>query len=148
MANGSPVISWRTRETRMFGDVPTSVTMPPSSEPNAIGIRSIEGEVSFFRASWNATGISIASAPMFFTNPESKATVPVSTITCAPVFVSQGASGLSKRSTIPERATAALTTSALAMIAMMSSENPENALSAGTKPISTATSRVTIATRS
>jgi hypothetical protein len=85
---------------------------------------------------------------MFFTKPESAATLAVSTATCAVVLVSQGASGFKTRSTIPERATAALTTSALAMIAMMSSENPEKAFSAGTMPISTAASSATIATRS
>ncbi len=39
MPNGSPRSSARSRATMMFGEVPTSVTMPPSSEPNAIGIR-------------------------------------------------------------------------------------------------------------
>ena len=38
MPNGSPMSSPRSRDTMMFGEVPTSVTMPPSSEPNAIGI--------------------------------------------------------------------------------------------------------------
>jgi hypothetical protein len=33
------------------------------------------------RASWNATGISMASAPMFFTKAERAVTVPTSTAT-------------------------------------------------------------------
>ena len=35
----------------MFGEVPTKVTMPPSSAPNDIGISSDEGEVPVRRAS-------------------------------------------------------------------------------------------------
>ena len=38
MPNGWPLSSARSRDTMMLGEVPTSVTMPPSSEPNAIGI--------------------------------------------------------------------------------------------------------------
>ena len=41
--NGSPVSSPRRRETMMLGEVPTRVTMPPSSEPKAIGIRKARG---------------------------------------------------------------------------------------------------------
>ena len=80
-------MSSRTRETMMLGDVPTSVTMPPSSAANDIGISSAETGLLLRRASWNATGISIANAPMFFTKAESSATVPDSAITCAPVCV-------------------------------------------------------------
>ena len=36
---GSPTISSRMPETMMFGEVPISVIVPPSSEPKAIGIR-------------------------------------------------------------------------------------------------------------
>ena len=63
----------------MFGEVPTSVTMPPSSEPNAIGISIAEGGVPVRRASWKATGIIIASAPIFLTKPDRAATTAVST---------------------------------------------------------------------
>ncbi len=73
--NGLPVISSRTRETMMLGEVPISVTMPPSSEPNAIGINSADTGLSFLRASWNAIGIIIASAPMFFTNADRMVTL-------------------------------------------------------------------------
>ena len=44
MWNGSPRICSRTRDTMMLGEVPTSVTMPPSSEPNDIGISRDDGE--------------------------------------------------------------------------------------------------------
>ena len=59
-----------------------------------------------------------------------------------------GAIGCSATSMMPERATAALTMSALATMITISSLKPENALSAGTTPISTATSKATPATRS
>jgi hypothetical protein len=49
---------------------------------------------------------------------------------------------------MPERATAALTSSAEATMTMMSSEKPENALSCGTMPAATATSSVSSATMS
>ncbi len=83
MAKGSPVISWRTRETMMLGEVPTSVTIPPSSEPKAIGMSRHEGEVLLRRASWKATGSIIASAPMFFTKADRTVTMNTSSITCA-----------------------------------------------------------------
>ncbi len=50
MPNGVPVISPRTRDTMMFGDVPTSVTRPPSSAPNDIGISVEDGELPPRRA--------------------------------------------------------------------------------------------------
>jgi hypothetical protein len=71
----------------MLGDVPIIVTMPPSSAPNDIGISSAETGRLLRRASWNATGIIIASAPMFFTNADRTVTVAVSTITCTCVRV-------------------------------------------------------------
>ena len=82
MRNGSPRISSRTRDTMMLGEVPTSVTMPPSSEPNDIGISNDDGEVPVRRASWKATGISIASAPIFLTKAESKVTEPTRATIC------------------------------------------------------------------
>ena len=51
----------------MLGEVPISVTSPPSSAPKAIGIRNTEGEMLERRANLNAIGIMIASAPMFLT---------------------------------------------------------------------------------
>ncbi len=56
--------------------------MPPSSEPNAIGISRIDGERLERFAIWNAIGIIMASAPMFFTNADSTATAPASTRSC------------------------------------------------------------------
>ncbi len=38
MWNGSPRRSWRICETMMLGEVPTSVMVPPRSEPKAIGM--------------------------------------------------------------------------------------------------------------
>jgi hypothetical protein len=137
MPNGSPVISSRTRLTMMLGEVPTRVMRPPSSEPNAIGISMQEGEVRERFAIWKAAGISMASAPIFFTiageegdradeDDELRAHASKPPVTRP-----------SAASTMPERATAALITSADATMMTMSSAKPEKALSAGTMPTST-----------
>ena len=62
----------------IFGEVPISVTIPPSSAPNDIGISKEEGEVPLRRANWNAIGMSMASAPTFLTKAESTVTEPTS----------------------------------------------------------------------
>ena len=54
----------------------------------------------------------------------------------------------SASSTTPERPTAALTSSAQATMITISSEKPENALSAGTMPVAIAASSESSATRS
>jgi hypothetical protein len=54
MLKGCPVSSSRMRETMMLGEVTTRVIKPPSSEPNAIGIRNSEGEAFDLWAIWNA----------------------------------------------------------------------------------------------
>ncbi len=66
---------------------------------------------------------------MFFTKADSSATEPASTATCAVVVVRRGARGRISVSTMPERCTAALTSSADATMITMSSEKPENAFS-------------------
>jgi hypothetical protein len=85
MPNGWPVSSSRTRETMILGEVPISVTMPPSSAPNDIGISNAETGFSCRRASWNATGIIIANAPIFLTKAERTVTVPARAATCVAV---------------------------------------------------------------
>ena len=70
MVKGVPVISSRTRDTTMLGEVPICVIRPPSSEAKAIGIRKIDGDVFERRANWKAIGIMIASAPMFLTKAD------------------------------------------------------------------------------
>ena len=80
--NGTPSNCSRTRDTMIFGDVPTRVTMPPSSDPNDIGIKSEEGDVPLRRASWNAMGISMASAPTFLTNADNSVTEPTNATIC------------------------------------------------------------------
>lgn len=84
---GSPAICSRSRATMMFGDVPISVTIPPSSEPKAIGINRLDGVLPVLRTIKKATGISMVRAPMFFTKPESTVTVPTSTATWIVVVV-------------------------------------------------------------
>ena len=66
----------------IFGDVPIIVIRPPSNDPNDMGIRNTEGEVSDFLAIFNAAGINMANAPMFFTNADSSVTEPTSTVSC------------------------------------------------------------------
>ena len=74
IVNASPVISSRTRETTMLGEVPICVISPPSSEPNAIGMRNTDGDTPDRLANWKAIGIMMASAPMFFTKADSTVT--------------------------------------------------------------------------
>jgi hypothetical protein len=71
------------RATITFGDVPTSVIKPPMSEPKASGIRSCDGEVPERLASWNATGMRIASAPTFLMKVDSRITARTRVKTCA-----------------------------------------------------------------
>ena len=70
IVKAAPVISSRTRDTTMLGEVPIWVIRPPSSDAKAIGIRKVEGETPDRRANWKAIGIMIASAPMFLTNAD------------------------------------------------------------------------------
>jgi|GEM_PF-3873995 len=68
----------------ILGEVPIIVVRPPSSEAKAIGMRKREGLVLLRRASWEAAGIIIASAPMFLMSPEAMPTELVSTSSCDP----------------------------------------------------------------
>ena len=80
--NASAPLSARNVAITMLGGVPTSVTSPPSREPNASGISSTEGRLPAPRATRITTGISSASAPMLFMNAESTATSPLQEATC------------------------------------------------------------------
>jgi len=148
MENGLPSTSARTLAIRMLGEVPTSVTSPPSIAANAIGISSEDGEVLVLRASCSATGMKIASAPTFLVTIDSISTRATSTGTWTSTVRRRGVIGRIMASTMPERAIAALTTRAAAMMMTTSSEKPSNARCAGTTPISTPTSSAAIATRS
>jgi hypothetical protein len=132
----------------MLGDVPISVIRPPSSEPNDIGISSFDTGVPVLRSSWKATGMNVASAPMFFTRAETSVTEETSTTTWRLMVVRNGRTPRNRTSTTPDRATAALTTSAEATITTTSSAKPENARSAGTMPTATDASSASRATRS
>ena len=132
----------------MLGEVPTSVMVPPSNAPKDIGMSSEEGEVPVRRASWNAIGISMASAPIFLTKAESRVTEPARATIWRLMVVRYGPSQRTARSMTPDRATAALTTRALPTMMTMSSLNPLNALLAGTIPAASAASRASSATRS
>ncbi len=82
MPKGWPVMSARTLETMMLVEVPTSVTRPPISEAKDIGIRRSEAGVPVLRPSWSATGMKIASAPMFLVKTDRPITAPASAGTC------------------------------------------------------------------
>ena len=101
------------RETMTLGEVPIRVIRPPSSEPKAIGISRLDGEVPVRRASWNAIGIMIARAPTFLTKADSSVTTPTSTRICRCTVTRCGASGAINRSAMPDLATAALTSRAV-----------------------------------
>ena len=62
----------------MLGEVPICVIRPPSSAEKAIGIRYFEGETPDRRENWNATGIMMASAPMFLMKADITATTIIS----------------------------------------------------------------------
>ncbi|MEY9102493.1 hypothetical protein ABIA24_005466 [Sinorhizobium fredii] len=143
-----PVNSARIRDTTMFGEMPIWVIRPPSSAANAIGMRYLDGETPDFLANWKATGIMIARAPMFFIKEESTATTIMRSASCACIVFRFGKSFLIAMSTIPDRATPALTTKALPTMTTISSAKPEKALSAGTMPIATAVTRPQQATTS
>ena len=148
MVKLSPVISSRSRETTMFGEVPIWVIRPPRRAANAMGIRNFEAGVPDFLANWKASGIMMASAPIFLMKAESTATETSRSASWARFDVRVGKKRLTARLTMPERATAALTISALPTMMTMSSLKPENALSKGTMPSASARSSEQQATRS
>jgi hypothetical protein len=76
------VISSRPRDTMMFGEVPICVISPPNSDAKDIGISNIDGETADTRAVCMATGIMIASAPIFLTKAESNTTMPTRVTSC------------------------------------------------------------------
>ena len=148
MAKGWPVSSARTRETRMLGEVPTKVTRPPTSEPKAMGISSMDVDVPLRRATWTAIGRKIASAPMFFMKADRTVTPAVSVATRAPVVLSPGSRRRTTRPITPDLPTAALSTSAEATMTTTWSPKPAKALPGGTTPEAVAVSRPSSATRS
>ncbi len=58
------------------------MTSPPISEAKDIGIISSEAGVPVLRPSWSATGMKIASAPMFLVKTDRPITAPASAGTC------------------------------------------------------------------
>ena len=132
----------------MLGEVPTSVTIPPISEPKAMGISMKDRGVPVRRDSCAATGISMASAPTFLVIIDRTVTAETSTVTCACAPLRLRSSGRIAVSTAPERATAAETRRAAATMITTSSPKPEKASSAGMMPIRTPVSSARRATRS
>ena len=123
----------------MLVDVPTSVTSPPRSAMNDIGISRSEGELSSERPSRIATGISAASAPTFLLIIANRPVNPAMTGTCVCGVRNLLTSGATIGSITPDRAIAAETTSAPAMTMTTSLVKPLNARFSSTTPVSTAT---------
>ena len=132
----------------MLGEVPISVTMPPSREANAMGISSADGERFPRRANWNAVGMRMASAPTFLQAMDSTPVANTRIGTCACTDFSRGSSGCIMDSITPERAMAVLITRAAPMMMTTSSEKPSKAWLMGTNPVSTATSSESTAIKS
>jgi hypothetical protein len=148
MAKGLPRASWRTSETMMLGEVPTSTARPPTSEPNDIGISRRPGETPVLRAMRRAEGIISARAPTFLVTIDSTVVAVARTGTWVRSSFRCGSSGAIRVSTRPEREIAALSTRALAMITTMSLEKPSKADLIGISPNTTPTARAPSAIRS
>ena len=97
-------------------------------------ISSRSGSADFYEA----IGINIASAPIFLMKAESTATAIISRASCVRSELRFGKNFLMAISTMPERATAALTTRALPTMMTIWSEKPENISSIGMMPTATA----------
>ena len=143
IANGLPIVSWRTSLTIMLVEVPTSVDSPAISEMNDIGISSADTELPSCRPTLIAVGIRIVSAPTFLVTIDNRAVAPVMAGTCVVSVVSFLSPGASVASTTPDRAIPALTTSAAAMMTTTSLVKPLNASFTGTMPIAIATHSAT-----
>ncbi len=90
----------------------------------------------------------MASAPIFLMKADMTATTIIRKASCRLLECISGKYFLIVISTMPERATAELTISALPTMMTISSEKPEKAFSKGTTPTATATSNALQATTS
>ena len=138
----------RKPDTIRFGGVPINVVMPPRIEPKASGIRTRPGGICWREATCSASGISSASAPTLFMNPESKA---ASAVSAAIVSVGPASVGMTARasaSTAPELCRPWLSTSTQATVMTAGWPKPAKASKAGTRPPSTAASSAPTATMS
>jgi len=136
MRNGGAPVCARNEAAMMFGGVPISVVMPPSSEANASGMRKTEAGIAFRRATWMATGMTSASAPMLFMNAESAATMPVSAASCTVTPPWSRSSRSPSRSTTPEFCRPRLMTSTAATVITAALLNPLKTRSAEIRPVS------------
>ena len=95
-----------------------------------------------------ATGIMMARAPTFFVTMDSSVVAVVRTGTWVCSVFRCGSIPFNAISTMPERAKAADTTRAQAMITVTSLAKPEKASLAGITPMASPTAHATAATRS
>jgi len=126
----------------------STVTKPPRKDANAIGIKMREAGRPDFRAYCNATGITMASAPIFFVTIDSSITAPASAGICSDGLLSLERAGSRRCSTRPEREIAALSSNAEAMIQIRSFPNPVNILLTGIRPSSAPATSAASAIRS
>jgi len=148
MRKGEPPSSARIVEIRIFGEVPTSVIVPPISDAKLIGIRKREGERPLRRAVWIATGRKMPSVPTFLISADKKATTVASAPTCSVVVGVRLSRARIPVSRMRDRAMARLTINTDAMMTMTGWANPSNALSCLTTPVRTAASNAAMATTS
>src|SRR3546814_9271286 len=88
-----------------------------------MGIRNTDGDARDFRAILSADGIRMASAPIFLTSADRTVTEDTNMVSCQRTRVTDAVRRASMDSMIPDRATAALRTSALPIMMMRSEEH-------------------------
>jgi len=144
-----PAPVWlRKPDTIRFGGVPISVVMPPRIEPNASGISTRPGGMSWREAIWIATGISSASAPTLFMNADSTAPTTVSAAMASVGPALAGSTTRASASTAPEVCSPRLSTSTQATVITAGWPNPAKASAGAINPNSTQASKAPAATMS
>ena len=126
IANGVPVSSPRMAAMMMLGGVPIRVTSPPRMEPKASGISSSEAGRPACFADCRAAGISKASAPTLFMNPDRLPATPDSIPTWIVVDFTGGRRLRAIMLTAPEFTSPRLATRTSATVTVAALANPEN----------------------
>lgn len=124
------------------------VTSPPRRDPKARGMRKRDGERLFFLARRMATGMNRASAPTLFMNPDASTTKAVRSASIRVGRPLEMDRSRASWSTMPALVNAWLMTRTAATVITAGWPKPRKALSPGTIPATTTTSRAMTATRS
>ena len=128
----------------MFGGVPINVVRPPNIVPNDSGIKIWLGRLD----SDMATGISKASAPTLFINPDSSAAIPVSMAMNSSGRSETLSSGAARRSITPLFCMALEMIKTMATVITALCEKPMKASLDWTTPSNTAATSAVSATTS